>query len=68
MSGSVRIEKTGKPVIYVVTDNFILDAKSAAEDTGMPRLRMITVPADEYYKRRYSEEDVKPVALAASAA
>ncbi len=65
MSGSVRIEKTGKPVIYVVTDNFILDAKSAAEDTGMPRLRMITVPADEYYKRRYSEEDVKPVALAA---
>ncbi len=31
----------------------------------MPRLRMITVPADEYYKRRYSLEDIKPVALAA---
>ena len=48
-----------------MTDNFVHDAKSGAEDTGMPRLRMVTVPADEYYKRRVSREEIKPVAVAA---
>ena len=52
-------------MVFVVTDNFIHDAKSGAEDTGMPRLRMVTVPADEYYKRRVSREEIKPVAVAA---
>jgi len=65
VAGSVRIDKIGKPVVFVVTDNFIHDAKSAAEDTGIPRLRMVTVPADEYYKRRVSREEVAPVAVAA---
>ena len=31
----------------------------------MPRLRMITVPADEYYKRRVSRVEIKSVAVAA---
>jgi hypothetical protein len=65
VAGSVRIDKIGKPVVFVVTDNFVHDAKSAAEDTGMPRVRMVTVPADEYYKQRVSREEVKPIAVAA---
>ena len=52
-------------MVFVVTDNFVADAKSAAEDVGMPMVRMAVLPADEYYKRRYSVDDVKPVAAAA---
>jgi len=52
-------------VVFVVTDNFIRDAKSGAEDVGMPMLRMTALPADEYYKNRYSVDDVKGVAAAA---
>ena len=47
----------------MVTDNFGHDAKSAAEDSGMPTLRMVTVPAQEFYKRRISKEEIKPVAV-----
>lgn len=65
MAGSVRLEKTGKPVVFVVTDNFIHDAKSSAEDNGMPGLRMVTVPAKDYYMRRVNKEEIKPVAVGA---
>ena len=30
MSGAIRLEKTGKPTVFVVTDNFLQDAKSSA--------------------------------------
>ena len=59
------MDKTGKPTVFVVTDNFIHDAKSAAEDNAMPTLRMITVPAKDYYRRRISREEITPVAVAA---
>jgi hypothetical protein len=62
VSGAIRIEKLGKPGVFVVTDNFGHDAHSAAEDNGMPPLRIITVPADSYYKNRSTKEDVRPVA------
>jgi hypothetical protein len=61
VSGSIGLEKLGKPVVFVVTDNFIQDARSSAEDNGMPGLRMVTVPANEYYKRRVTREEVKPI-------
>lgn len=64
MSGYNRIEKLGKPGVYVCTDNFLHDAKSAAEDVGMPRARIVTVPAADYYRLRGSDETVVPVARA----
>jgi hypothetical protein len=64
VSGYARIEKLGKPGVYVCTDNFVHDAKSAAEDVGMPRARIITVPAKDYYRLRATAEGVKPVAKA----
>jgi hypothetical protein len=63
VSGAIRLEKLGKPGVFVVTDNFGHDAKSAAEDSGMPTLRMVKVPAQEFYKRRIDKEKIKPVAL-----
>ena len=39
VSGLIRLEKLGKPGIFVVTDNFAHDAGSSAEDNGMPTVR-----------------------------
>ena len=58
------MEKSGKPGVYVCTDNFIHDAKSAAEDVGMPRARMVTVKASDYYRLRGTDEEIKPIAAA----
>jgi hypothetical protein len=65
VSGYSRLEKLGKPGVFAVTDNFARDAKSAAEDFGIPRARMITVPAADYYRLRSSEKEIRPVAEAA---
>ena len=62
--GSSRLEKRGKPGVFVVTDKFAPDARSSAEDIGMPGLRVVAVPGDDYYKLRISREEVKPVAVA----
>jgi hypothetical protein len=64
VSGYARIEKLGRPGVYVCTDNFAKDAKSAAEDVGMPRARMVTVRASDYYRLRGTAEGVRPVAQA----
>jgi len=61
----MRLEKLGKPGVFVVTDNFGHDARSAADDTGMPTIRIVTVPAQEYYKHRITREEVKPIAVGA---
>jgi hypothetical protein len=64
VSGYSRIERLGKPGVFVCTDNFAQDARSAAEDVGMPRARIVTVAASDYYRLRESAEKVKPVAQA----
>jgi hypothetical protein len=65
VSGSIRVEKLGKPGVFVVTDNFGHDARSSAEDNGMPTIRIVTVPAQEYYKHRITKEEVRPVGVGA---
>ena len=64
MSGHCRIEKLGRPGVYVCTDNFVHDAESAAEDVGMPRVRIVTVQAADYYRLRDTDEAIMPVAEA----
>ena len=64
MSGYNRTEKLRKPGVYVCTDNFVHDAKSAADDVGMPNARIVTVRAADYYRLRGTEEGIKPVAAA----
>ena len=58
------MEKLGKPGVYVCTDNFVHDAKSAAEDVGMPKARIVTVKASDYYRLRGTDEEIKPIAAA----
>jgi hypothetical protein len=65
VSGYTRIEKLGKPGVFACTDKFAHDAKSAAEDFGMPMARMVALPAADYYRLRSSEKGIRPVAEAA---
>jgi hypothetical protein len=58
------VEKLGRPGVYVCTDNFIHDAESAAEDVGMPKARIVTVPASDYYRLRGTDTGIMPVAEA----
>jgi hypothetical protein len=64
VSGYYRVEKLGKPGVYVCTDNFVHDAESAAEDVGMPRARIVTVKAEDYYRLRGTDAEIIPVANA----
>jgi len=64
VSGYYRVEKLGNPGVYVCTDNFVHDAESAAEDVGMPRSRIVTVRAADYYRLRGTDAGIIPVAEA----
>ena len=46
------MEKLGKPGVLITTDQFSKDARMAAEDVGMPTLRMVVLPAKEWYRSR----------------
>jgi hypothetical protein len=58
------VEKLGRPGVYMVTDQFLSDARSASKDNGMPALRIATVPSDPYYRVRVSLDGLRPVAAA----
>jgi len=52
------------PGVYIITSEFLDDAKSAARDRGMPGIRMIALPADQYYRARASKQELEPIASA----
>jgi hypothetical protein len=66
VAGAIRLEKLGKPVVYIVADNFAHDAELASQDNGMPTLRTVTVPGEEFFQKRISKDQIAP--LAANAA
>jgi hypothetical protein len=59
------LEKLGVPTVYLTTSQFLEDARFSAEDNGVPKLRIIGLPADKYYSERITKERAKPVAEAA---
>jgi hypothetical protein len=59
------VEKRGKPGVAVVTDTFLSDALSSAQDNEMPNLRFVAVPARNYYTARSQEPEMKAVAAKA---
>jgi len=50
--------------LYLTTDQFAKDARSAAEDNLMPTMRIVELPARRYYTDRGSLERIRPVARA----
>ena len=49
----------------MTTDEFLHDAKSSAQDNGMPPMRAIALPAKTYYRARGNVKEVRPVVAAA---
>jgi hypothetical protein len=50
------------PGAYFVSSNFMADARSAASDWGMPKLRTVSLPSDKWYNLRRTPEEIQPVA------
>ena len=59
------MEKHHVPTVYFTTSQFNENAHLSAEDNGVPKMRIIALPADKYYSQRLTKERVKPVAAAA---
>jgi len=49
----------------VVTDSFLADALSSAQDCAMPAIRIVPIPAKTWYTARNQEPRMKEVAAAA---
>ncbi len=61
MAGTVKLEKLGKPGVFINCDTFDEDANSASQDNAMPGLRRCKISSAEFYKLRGSVETVRPV-------
>lgn len=61
MAGTVKLEKLGKPGIFINCDTFDDDANSASADNGMPGLRRVKISSAEFYKLRGEVETVRPL-------
>ena len=62
MAGTVKLEKLGKPGVFIACDTFADAAKSAAEDNAMPAVRIRIISAAEFYRVRGSVSEVMPLA------
>ena len=61
MAGAIKLEKLGKPGVFIPCDSFSEAAKSASEDNAMPTVRLRTVTCAEFYRLRGSVDEVRPV-------
>jgi hypothetical protein len=62
VAGTVKLEKLGVPGVFMVCKTFADDAKSAAEDNGMPTVRRREISSAEFYKLRGDVNTVRPLA------
>lgn len=60
----IELEKLGKPGIFVVGDNALHTARMSARDSGMPALRIVSLPSIDYYPNRSTVAGLRPVAKA----
>jgi hypothetical protein len=58
------MEKLHVPTVYLTTSNFLKGALLAAEDNGVPQLRMVALPAETYYTDGRNKERAITVASA----
>jgi hypothetical protein len=62
VAGTTKLEKMGKPGVFIPCDTFEEAARSAAEDNAMPTVRYRTVSSAEFYRLRASVDLVRPIA------
>jgi hypothetical protein len=61
----IALEKLGKPGVFVIGDNAAHTSRMSAEDSGMPSIRIVSMPSIDYYPNRSTVENIMPVAKAA---
>jgi hypothetical protein len=61
VAGTVKLEKMGKPGVFINCTTFDDDAKSASMDNGMPGLRRVRISSADFYKLRGKVETVRPL-------
>lgn len=61
---AVQLEKLGRPGASVVTDNFLEYGRSAAAENGMPGLRVVPMPTEQYFNARSTVEAMRPIVAA----
>ncbi len=61
MAGTVKLEKMGKPGVFINCNTFDEDAKSASTDNGMPGARRVKISSADFYKLRGKVETIRPL-------
>ena len=61
MAGTVKLEKMGKPGVFINCNTFEDDAKSASIDNGMPGVRRVRISSANFYKLRGKVETIRPL-------
>jgi hypothetical protein len=65
VAGTVKLEKMGKPGVFINCDTFDDDAKSASFDNAMPTVRRRKISSAEFYRVRGTVKDVRPLVAGA---
>jgi len=61
VAGTIKLEKLGKPGVFINCDTFDDDAKSASADNAMPTVRRRIIKSSEFYKLRGTVKDIRPL-------
>jgi hypothetical protein len=61
VAGTVKLEKMGKPGVFINCTTFDDDAKSASMDNGMPAVRHVKISSADFYKLRGKVETIRPL-------
>ena len=61
MAGTVKLEKMGKPGVFITCDTFADDAESASHDNAMPGVRRSIIKSSEFYKLRGDVKTIRPL-------
>jgi hypothetical protein len=61
VAGTIKIEKLGKPGVFINCDTFNHDAVSASHDHAMPTFRHVQIKASQFYKLRGRVDTIRPL-------
>ncbi len=60
----IALEKLGKPGIFVIGENALHTTRMSVRDSGMPGLRIVSLPSIDYFPNRATVEGLRPVVKA----
>jgi hypothetical protein len=61
VAGTVKLEKLGRPGVFINCDTFEEDARSASMDNAMPTVRRCRISSADFYKLRGNVATIRPL-------